>query len=85
MAQLAQACLRDDFETARKIQARYLPLMNVNFVESNPIPVKAAMALMGLLQPIYRLPMVPPSPASMARIEKVLETVGLLRGVQVAN
>ena len=85
MAQLAQACLKDDFETARKIQARYLPLMNVNFVESNPIPVKAAMALMGLLQPIYRLPMVPPSPASMARIEKVLGTVGLLRGVQVAN
>jgi 4-hydroxy-tetrahydrodipicolinate synthase len=85
MAQLAQACLKDDFETARKIQARYLPLMNVNFVESNPIPVKAAMALMGLLQPIYRLPMVPPSPASMARIEKVLGTVGLLRGVPVAN
>jgi 4-hydroxy-tetrahydrodipicolinate synthase len=85
MAQLAQACLNDDFETARKIQARYLPLMNVNFVESNPIPVKAAMALMGLLQPFYRLPMVAPGAASMARIEKVLETVGLLRGVQVAN
>jgi len=85
MAQLAQACLNDDFETARKIQARYLPLMNVNFVESNPIPVKAAMALMGLLQPFYRLPMVAPGPASMARIEKVLDTVGLLRGVQVAN
>jgi 4-hydroxy-tetrahydrodipicolinate synthase len=85
MAQLAQACLKDDFETARKIQARYLPLMNVNFVESNPMPVKAAMALMGLLQPVYRLPMVPPSPASMVRIENVLETVGLLRGVRVAN
>jgi 4-hydroxy-tetrahydrodipicolinate synthase len=85
MAQLAQACLKEDFETARKIQARYLPLMNVNFVESNPIPVKAAMALMGLLQPVYRLPMVAPGPASMARIEKVLETLGLLRGVQVAN
>jgi 4-hydroxy-tetrahydrodipicolinate synthase len=85
MAQLAQACLNDDFEAARKIQARYLPLMNVNFVESNPIPVKAAMALMGLLQPFYRLPMVAPGPASMARIEKVLETVGLLRGVPVAN
>jgi 4-hydroxy-tetrahydrodipicolinate synthase len=54
-------------------------------VESNPIPVKAAMALMGLLQPFYRLPMVAPAPASMARIEKVLESVGLLRGVQVAN
>ena len=54
--------------------------MNVNFVESNPIPVKAAMALMGLLEPVYRLPLVPPSPANLARIEKVLEAVGLWRG-----
>ena len=78
MAQIAQACLRNDFPAARRIQARFLPLMNVNFIESNPIPVKAAMALMGLLEPVWRLPMVPPSPASLARIEKVLESVGLL-------
>jgi 4-hydroxy-tetrahydrodipicolinate synthase len=85
MTELAQACLRGDFEAARRVQSRYLPLMNVNFVESNPIPVKAAMALMGLLQPIYRLPMVPPAPASLAKIEKVLEAVGLLGKVQVAS
>ena len=85
MTELAQACLRGDFEAARRVQSRYLPLMNVNFVESNPIPVKAAMALMGLLLPIYRLPMVPPAPASLAKIEKVLETIGLLGGVPVAN
>ena len=85
MTALAQACLRGDFETARRIQARYLPLMNVNFVESNPIPVKAAMAMMGLLEPVYRLPMVPPSAASHAKIEKVLEGLGLLKGVPVAN
>jgi 4-hydroxy-tetrahydrodipicolinate synthase len=85
MTELAQACLRGDFETARRVQSRYLPLMNVNFVESNPIPVKAAMALMGLLQPVYRLPMVPPAPASLAKIERVLETIGLLRGVPVAS
>src|SRR5579862_4459626 len=48
MTQLAQACLRGDFQAARAIQFRYLPLMNINFVESNPIPVKAAMAAMGL-------------------------------------
>ena len=64
MTQLAQACLRGDFEAARAIQRRFLPLMNVNFVESNPIPVKAAMALMGLLEPVWRLPMCPPSAAS---------------------
>lgn len=85
MTQLAQACLKGDFETARKIQARYLPLMNVNFVESNPGPVKAAMGLMGLLEPVYRLPMCPPSPANLARIEKVLDSVGLLGKVRVAS
>src|SRR5215813_11095586 len=85
MTQLAQACLRGDFEAARQIQAKYLALMNVNFVESNPIPVKAAMALMGLLEPVWRLPMCPPSPASMAKIEKVLEAVGLMGSVPVAG
>jgi 4-hydroxy-tetrahydrodipicolinate synthase len=85
MTQLAQACLRNDFESARRIQAQYLPLMNVNFVESNPIPVKAAMAAMGLLEPVYRLPMVPPAPASLAKIEQVLESVGIARRAPVAS
>ena len=85
MTQLAQACLRGDFAKAREIQARYLPLMNVNFVESNPIPVKAAMAAMGLLEPVYRLPLVPPSAASQAKIEKVLEQVGLAGRVNVGR
>jgi 4-hydroxy-tetrahydrodipicolinate synthase len=78
MTRLAQSCLRGDFETARQIQARYLPLMNVNFVESNPIPVKAAMGLMGLLEPVFRLPMVPPGAANLAKIEKALEAAGLM-------
>src|SRR6478609_3386202 len=85
MTDLAQACLRGDFEEARAIQRRFLPLMNVNFVESNPIPVKAAMAAMGLLEPVWRLPMCPPAPASQAKIEKVLESAGLLGGVRVAR
>ncbi len=85
MTQLIQACLKNDFETARRLQAKYLPLMNVNFVESNPIPVKAAMGLMGLLEPVYRLPMCPPSPANLSRIEKVLDSVGLLGKVRVAG
>ena len=85
MTELAAACLRGDFESARAMYGRYLPLMNVNFVESNPIPVKAAMALMGLLEPVWRLPLVPPSPDSMAKIEKVLDGVGLLRRVPVAG
>ena len=85
MTELTQACLKNDFAAARRIQSRFLPLMNVNFVESNPIPVKAAMALMGLLEPVYRLPICPPAAASQARIEKVLESVGLLGKVRVAG
>jgi 4-hydroxy-tetrahydrodipicolinate synthase len=85
MTRLAQACLKGDFETARQVQARYLPLMTVNFIESNPIPVKAGMAMMGLLEPVYRLPMCPATEANLKRIEKVLDSVGLLRGVRVAS
>jgi 4-hydroxy-tetrahydrodipicolinate synthase len=85
MAKLAQCCLRGDFEGARALQARYLPLMNINFVESNPIPVKAALGLMGLLDPVYRLPMCAPSAANLSKIEKVLESVGLVGSVHVAG
>jgi 4-hydroxy-tetrahydrodipicolinate synthase len=87
MTQLAQFCLSDDFAAARKLQQRYLPLMEINFVESNPIPVKAAMALMGLLEPVYRLPMCPPKPDHLARIEKALDSAGLLadRRVSIAG
>jgi 4-hydroxy-tetrahydrodipicolinate synthase len=77
MAALAQACLDGRFEDARALQRKWLPLMEVNFVESNPIPVKWAMARMGLLSPVYRLPMVPPSQASRERIERTLIESGL--------
>jgi 4-hydroxy-tetrahydrodipicolinate synthase len=57
-----------------------MPFMTVNFVEANPIPIKAAMAMMGLLEERYRLPMVPPQTASRTRIEAVLAEVGALSG-----
>ncbi len=85
MTQLAQACLKNDFAAARKLQRNYLPLMEINFVESNPIPVKAAMALMGLLEPVWRLPLVPPKPENLAKIRNVLETLGLLGTVYAAK
>lgn len=78
MSALAQACLDGDFAGARRLQRQWLALMEVNFVESNPIPVKAAMARMGLLEPVWRLPLAPPSPANMARIEQVLSQTGLI-------
>jgi len=78
MRELAQACLDGDFATARRLQKRWLALMEVNFIESNPIPVKAALARMALCAPVWRLPLVPPSPASMTRIEQVLAQTGLI-------
>src|SRR5580693_444618 len=58
MARLTRLALDGDFAAAREIHRRVHPLMEVNFVESNPIPVKAAMAQMGLLEPVWRLPLV---------------------------
>ena len=81
MTQLVNAALQNNFARARELQRRYLPLMDINFVESNPIPVKAAMAAMGLLEPVWRLPLVPPSGANQKRIEAVLDSLGLLKGV----
>ncbi|MGA2715292.1 MAG: 4-hydroxy-tetrahydrodipicolinate synthase [Bryobacteraceae bacterium] len=78
MTELVRLANRNDFEGARKLQRRWLPLMQVNFIESNPIPVKWAMGVMGLLEPVYRLPLVEPLPASRQKIEQVLESVGLL-------
>ncbi len=62
MSQMVEAAERGDFAAARAIHQRLLPLMLINFCESNPIPVKAAMAAMGLLEEAYRLPMVPHAP-----------------------
>jgi 4-hydroxy-tetrahydrodipicolinate synthase len=78
MAQIVASSLANDFARARELQKKYLPLMQVNFIETNPIPVKAAMALMGLLEPVWRLPLVAPKPENLARIQRVLESVGLL-------
>jgi 4-hydroxy-tetrahydrodipicolinate synthase len=83
MAQMVEAAERNDFARARAIHTRMMPLMSINFVESNPVPVKAAMAAMGLLEEVYRLPMTPPRPESRERIVKVLKDLGLLTGALV--
>ena len=80
MTKLTQLAVAGDFAGARAIQRQWFALMEVNFVESNPIPVKAAMAMMGLCEPVYRLPMCPPLPHTQSRIEAVLKQVGLLAG-----
>jgi 4-hydroxy-tetrahydrodipicolinate synthase len=78
MARMVEAAERNDFAAAREVHARLLPLMLANFAESNPIPVKAAMARMGLLEESYRLPMVPPRAETRERLRRVLAAVGAL-------
>jgi len=78
MSELTSLANRNDFDGARKLQRNYFPLMQVNFIEANPIPVKWAMSVMGLLEPVYRLPMVEPSAANKQKIGQVLESAGLL-------
>ena len=77
MAKLCDLCLAGDFTAAREIHRRYHALMEINFIESNPGPVKAALAMMGLIGMNYRLPMVPPRADSQRKIAAVLEEVGL--------
>jgi len=83
MVQMIEAAERNDFRAARAVHARILPLMQINFVESNPVPVKAAMASMGLLEEHYRLPMCPPKPESREKINHVLKELGLLKAALV--
>jgi len=84
MTLLTRLALQNDFPAARQLHRRYLPLMEVNFVESNPIPVKAAMAELGLLKPVWRLPLVAPGREDMARIRAVLESLNLVERVHAA-
>jgi 4-hydroxy-tetrahydrodipicolinate synthase len=81
--QLIHHALNGDFAKAREMQKKYHPLMEINFVETSPGPVKFAMARMGLLDPALRLPIVLPQPASQEKIEAVLESLGMLSGVRV--
>ncbi len=78
MTQIIELAEKGDFAAARKLHLWLLPFLEVNFVESNPIPVKAAMAAMGLLEERYRLPLVSPSHAARDRIMKVLQDLKLL-------
>jgi 4-hydroxy-tetrahydrodipicolinate synthase len=79
MVQMVEAAERGDFTAARTVHNRILPLMTINFIESNPVPVKAAMSAMGLLEEVYRLPMCAPKPESREKILKVLKSLELVK------
>lgn len=80
MANLTESALRGEWETARELHYRLLPLMEANFLESNPGPVKAALAAMGLVEEHVRLPLVPVQEQTRARVRAVLGALGLLPG-----
>jgi 4-hydroxy-tetrahydrodipicolinate synthase len=79
MARLTQAALANKWDTARQLFRKYLPLMQANFIESNPGPAKAVLAMMGRVEEVYRLPLVPMKKENRARLEKVAAEVGLLQ------
>jgi 4-hydroxy-tetrahydrodipicolinate synthase len=83
MVEMVQHAERNDFAAARAVHARILPLMTINFVESNPGPVKAAMAAMGLIEETFRLPMVAPRADSKEKIVAVVKALGLLKAALV--
>jgi 4-hydroxy-tetrahydrodipicolinate synthase len=78
MAQIVELCEKGDFAAARKLHHWLLPLIQVNFVETNPLPCKAAMAAMGLIEENYRLPMVPPNGATRTKVVQVLQSLKML-------
>ncbi len=77
MAELCNLALAGDFAAARRVHRRWLPLMEVNFCETSPGPIKYAMARMGLLTESYRLPMVSIDEDNKKKVDRVLEQVGL--------
>jgi 4-hydroxy-tetrahydrodipicolinate synthase len=78
MADMTRAALNNDWTTARTLHRKYLPLMQANFIESNPLPVKAVLAMMGRIEESYRLPLLPMRRDTRSRLQKVATEVGLI-------
>ena len=77
-SEIIRLCLKGKWDKARELHYRILPLMNVNFIESSPIPVKTALAMMGMMEEVFRLPLVPISEAGRVKVKKVLEELKLI-------
>ena len=77
-SRLIRLCLKGKWSEALQLHYRLLPLMNINFIESSPIPVKTALAMMGLIDEAFRLPMVPITEPNRVKLKKVLEDLKLV-------
>jgi len=78
MASLTRAALVNDWTAARALHRQYLPLMQANFIESSPLPVKAVLAMMGKIEEVYRLPLVPMRRDTRSRLQRIATEVGLI-------
>src|SRR6185312_13167297 len=78
MSSMTRAALNNDWETARQIYRKYFPLMQGNFFESNPMPVKAVLAMMGRVEEAYRLPMIPVRRDTRSKLQKLAAEIGLI-------
>ena len=78
MAEMTRLALAGDWSGARRIQNKFATLMQANFIESNPMPVKAVLAMMGRIEEVYRLPMVPMKKETRAKLEAIAAEAGLL-------
>jgi 4-hydroxy-tetrahydrodipicolinate synthase len=78
MSSLTRAALANDWNTARSLNRKYLPLMQANFIESSPLPVKAALAMMGKIEEVYRLPLLPMRRDTRSKLQRVVTEVGLI-------
>jgi 4-hydroxy-tetrahydrodipicolinate synthase len=78
MAEMTRAALNNDWQTARTIHRKYLPLMLANFIESSPLPVKAVLAMMGKVEEVYRLPLLPMRRDTRSKLQKIATDVGLI-------
>lgn len=84
MSRMVELALAGEWAQARDLHYRLLPLMEINFVESSPGPVKAALAMMNLIEEHFRLPLVPITEKSRERVREVLTELGLLKGTSHA-
>ena len=78
MAEMTRAALNNDWATARRIHRKYLALMQANFIESNPLPVKAVLAMMGRLEEVYRLPLLPMRRDTRSKLQKIAAEAGVI-------
>ncbi len=78
MAEMTRAALDNDWATARRIHRKYLALMQANFIESNPLPVKAVLSMMGKLEEVYRLPLAPMRRDTRSRLQKIAAEAGVI-------